>query len=228
MKIGILQTGRAPDEMVDSQGDYDQLFAVYLDGRGFTFETFAVLDGDFPNGPHDADGWLITGSRHGAYEDHAWIPPLEEFLRSAYAAEVPIVGVCFGHQILAQALGGTVEKFAGGWSVGPQEYRSDIFGAQRLVAWHQDQVTAVPAEAEVVGSSDFCSNAILRYGNKALTVQPHPEFSPEFMYGLLKARGHVLPDDVQTAVANSDPTGLTRDGFGDAIEQFFRTAQPAA
>ena len=67
----------------------------------------------FPEGIHDADGWLITGSRHGAYEDHPWIPPLEEFIRDAYAAQVPLVGICFGHQIIAQAMGGKVEKYQG-------------------------------------------------------------------------------------------------------------------
>lgn len=101
MKIGILQTGRTPDEIRADHGDYDDLFKQLLDGRGFTFETYAALDGMLPASAHDADGWLITGSKFGVYEDHPWIAPLEEFLRNAYAAAVPIIGVCFGHQILA-------------------------------------------------------------------------------------------------------------------------------
>lgn len=93
-----------------------------------------------PPRSHDADGWLITGSRHGAYEDHAFIPPLEGFIRDAYGAAVPMVSICFGHQIIAQALGGKVEKFNGGWSVGAQDYD---FGDEKLTlnAWHQDQAT---------------------------------------------------------------------------------------
>ena len=85
MKIGILQTGRSPDSIREKHGDYDEFFKRYLAGRGFTFDTFAVLDGTLPNAPQSADGWLITGSRFGAYEDHDWIPPLEEFLREIFA-----------------------------------------------------------------------------------------------------------------------------------------------
>ena len=81
-----------------------------------------IADNEFPAGPDAADGWLITGSKHGAYEDHDWIPPLEQLIRDIYAAGRPLVGVCFGHQIIAQALGGTVEKFKGGWSVGHTTY----------------------------------------------------------------------------------------------------------
>lgn len=144
MKIGILQTGRSPDSLSETHGDYDDFFKRFLDGRGFEFETYLALDGELPNAPTEADGWLITGSKFGVYEGYEWISPLEDFLRACFAADVPMVGVCFGHQILAQALGGKVEKFAGGWSVGPQKYDSDILGDQLLIAWHQDQVVERP------------------------------------------------------------------------------------
>ncbi len=143
MQIGILQTGHAPDALIAQTGDYPAMFARLLDGHGLTFRTWAVVDGEFPESIHDAEGWLITGSRHGAYEDHPWIPPLEDFIRDGYAARVPLVGICFGHQIIAQALGGKVEKYPGGWSVGPTDYD---FGDETLTlnAWHQDQVVEKP------------------------------------------------------------------------------------
>jgi len=122
MKIGILQTGHSPAELLGDLGNYGQLFVKLLDGQGFTFEIFDVLNMQFPDGPTDCDGWLITGSRHGAYEDLPFIPPLEDLIRAVYATDRPLVGICFGHQIIAQALGGTVEKFAGGWAVGRQTY----------------------------------------------------------------------------------------------------------
>ena len=143
MKIGILRTGHSPDGMIEALGDYDEMFVRLLDGHGFTFQTFSVMDGEFPSGPQDADGWLITGSKHGAYEDHAWIPPLEELIRDINITGKPMIGVCFGHQIIAQALGGKVEKFAGGWSVGRTEYTMDG-RTVALNAWHQDQVTRLP------------------------------------------------------------------------------------
>jgi GMP synthase (glutamine-hydrolysing) len=222
MKIGILQTGRSPESIRDKHGEYDEFFMRYLDGRGFEFATYPVLDGEFPKSPQDADGWLITGSRFGAYEDHDWIPPLEAFLRDVFAAKVPIFGVCFGHQILAQALGGKVEKFSGGWSVGPTTYESALFGTQKIVAWHQDQVTKLPEMATVVGSSDFCENAILVYGDQALTIQPHPEFTADFMSELLEARGKNLPQHIQDGAVAAKDDPLTRVDFADTVEAFFK------
>lgn len=222
MKIGILQAGRSPDETKEKHGDYDQFFVNYLAGRGFEFENYPVLDGVFPNGPEDADGWLITGSRFGVYEGHDWIAPLEAFLRETYAVGVPIVGICFGHQILAQALGGKVEKFDGGWSVGPQKYASEAFGEQNIIAWHQDQIVELPADATVVGSSDFCENAILVYGDKALTIQSHPEFSGDFLVDLLATRGKNLPDEIREDASNRTSEELTSGSFANHIEQFFK------
>ena len=194
MKIGILQTGLAPEELVDDFGEYPGFFERLLDGNGFTFESWSVVQDVFPDGPDDADGWLITGSKHGAYEDHPWISKLERLIRDIVAANRPLVGVCFGHQIIAQALGGKVEKFAGGWAVGQQSYD---FGDETLTvnAWHQDQVVTVPPEAEVVATNDFCKNAALLYPGKAYTVQPHPEYGDDFIQGLIDTRGKgVVPD----------------------------------
>ena len=82
MKIGILQTGHSPDNMKDALGDYGDMFVKLLGGHGFDFQIWSVVDGDFPASAVDADGWLITGSKHGAYEDHDWIPPLEQLIRA--------------------------------------------------------------------------------------------------------------------------------------------------
>ncbi len=206
MKIGILQTGRSPDELRERHGDYDDMFRRLLGGRGFQFITYPVLDGVLPESVRLADGWLITGSKYGVYEDHDWIPPLERFLREAYAASVPIVGICFGHQILAQALGGRVEKFSGGWSVGLKDYALDGFPAgARLAAWHQDQVIEPPADATVVGSSPFCRYAALVYADKAYSIQPHPEFNCDFVADLVTARRSILPNDIaEQALASLD------------------------
>ncbi|PHR54349.1 MAG: glutamine amidotransferase [Robiginitomaculum sp.] len=223
MKIGILQTGRTPEEMRDDHGDYNNLFERMLAGRGFEFITYPVLDGVLPGDVHDADGWLITGSKFGAYEPHGWIAPLEEFLRQSYSANVPIIGVCFGHQILAQALGGKVEKYAGGWSVGAIDYTlKDQRDADTFMAWHQDQVVELPDGASVIGSTDACRFAMLAYGDRALTIQPHPEFTAGFMTDLVAARADVLPDHIARKAISSLEKPLTSARIADQFEQFFK------
>jgi len=222
MQIGILQTGHAPDALIAETGDYPAFFAKLLDGHGLSFRTWAVVDGVFPEGIHDADGWLITGSRHGAYEDHPWIPPLEAFIRDCYAAHVPLVGICFGHQIIAKALGGRVEKFKGGWSVGPTDYK---FGEETLTlnAWHQDQVVEKPAAATVIASNDFCENAALVYDTRAFTVQAHPEFRPEFVDGLMQTRGRgVVPDDLMARAAKRLDDPIDDATIAGRIAHFFK------
>ena len=221
MLIGILQTGLAPDALKDDLGDYPDMFARLLKGHGFTFRTYLVVEGEFPAAATDCDGWLITGSRHGTYEDHPWIAPLERFIRASFAAHVPMVGVCFGHQIIAQAMGGKVERHDGGWAVGATDYD---FGDQRLRlnAWHRDQVTRVPAGARVVASNEFCANAALLYDH-AFTVQAHPEFRPEFIDGLMKTRGKgLVPDQVMADAALRLTEPLQDQTMADQIAAFFK------
>jgi GMP synthase (glutamine-hydrolysing) len=215
MKIGILQTGHSPDALRPDVGDYDELFKRLLGGRGFEFETFDIEGGAPVPDPGDADGWLITGSRHGAYESHAWIAPLEDLIRTLHARKSPNVGICFGHQLIAQALGGKVEKYHGGWSVGRTDYQ--IEGQpMSLMAWHQDQVTQTPPEARVVGASDFCANAALAYGDHIWTLQPHPEFTPQLVDGLIDKRGRGLVPD---ALLDAAKTTLTHPLHTDAIAE---------
>lgn len=227
MKIGILETGYPPDSAVDAHGSYPQAFMKLLDGYGFTFEQWAALEGELPDSVQQADGWLITGSKYGAYEDLPWIKPLEQFIVQAYRAEVPMVGICFGHQIIAQALGGKVEKFQGGWSVGRVEYQLDEIGDKvPLYAWHQDQVTELPPEATVAGSTGFCQYAALQYHNKAYSIQPHPEFTRGYTKDLLEARRNILPEDAAERAEQSLNEGDTQSSLiAQKIAGFFKAGR---
>jgi GMP synthase-like glutamine amidotransferase len=194
-RIGILQTDHAPIELITKHGDYNDFFIRLLSDELLRFDTYAVVDGVVPRSVADADGWLITGAKYAAYERHDWIGNLERLIREIYDARIPMIGVCFGHEIIAQALGGRVEKSNRGWTVGPVCYeRNDLEKTQTILAWHQDQVTVKPALAEIVGSSADCENAILRYGSTVMTYQGHPEITPDYLRDLLRLQGQHLSE----------------------------------
>ncbi len=223
MLIGILQTGRVPAELEGKHGQYPLMFTRLFDGHGFSFETFMVIDNQFPQSVHACDGWLITGSAHGAYDDLPWIPRLETFIREAYREEVPIAGICFGHQIMAQALGGKVEKYSGGWGAGTMRYRMVDGREYDLNAMHQDQVTMRPPEAEVICTSEFCENAGLAYKGKAISFQPHPEFDDHFMEDLLALRaGKSMSHERAGEARASLGQGTDSPAVAAQIAKFFR------
>jgi GMP synthase-like glutamine amidotransferase len=227
MLIGILQTGQAPEALRGTAGDYPDMFRRLLDGHGFTFRTWHVEAMDFPDSPAAADGWLITGSRHGAYEDHPFIKPLEALIRDIHAAGVPLVGICFGHQIIAQALGGKVARYAGGWSVGPTDYD---FGGETVTlnAWHRDQVIEAPAGAKVLATSAFCTNAALAYGDGIFTVQAHPEFRTDFVEGLMRTRGPgLVPDTLMAEARARADKRIDEQVLADRMAAFFKAPRAA-
>lgn len=221
MRIGILQSGHFLNALGGEHDDYDVMFERMLSGYGFTFQTWNVVDMEFPTGPDDAEGWMITGSRHGAYEDHPFIAPLEDLIRSIVAAGRPLVGICFGHQIIAQALGGRVEKFEQGWGAGLDSY--DFSGAPiQLNAWHQDQVVDPPEGAAVLARSEFCEFAALLYGDRALTLQAHPEFDNSVVEALIEKRGPELPAQTVEAARAKLETANDNETIADHIAAFLK------
>ncbi|MBA5778762.1 gamma-glutamyl-gamma-aminobutyrate hydrolase family protein [Stappia sp. F7233] len=202
--LGILETGRVPDPLSGKYEPYPAMFRELLAETGATFRTYAILDGDIPSDPSECDAWLITGSKFGVYDGFDWIEKLKEFVRKAHEARRPIVGICFGHQLIAEALGGKVEKSDKGWGVGLHSWhltgKADwMEGAGEdfaLQVSHQDQVVKLPEGAKVLASSDFCPNALLAYDDWAVSFQGHPEFSAGFSEDLIRMRrGTVLPED---------------------------------
>lgn len=214
MKITIIQTGEVPVSLRQDFGPYPAMFERMFAraGHDFAFETVPVFDGAPMPDAASLDGIVITGSAAGVYEDHAWLEPLRAFIRNAYDLRTPMLGVCFGHQIMADALGGDVRKSEKGWGLGRHVYGvrqrpAFMNGAPDLLAVacsHQDQVIVPPAEAEVILASDFTPNAGLAYRNgAALSFQPHPEFDDDYTLALAELRRGKAPDAVVDAAIAS-------------------------
>lgn len=207
MKLALLEAGYPPGNLSAEYGDYASMFARLL-GPRFEIERFDVQAGQFPAAA-DHQAYLITGSPAGVYDPLPWIGPLQQFIRSARGAKM--IGVCFGHQVMAQALGGHVEKSDKGWGAGLHRYTIvhsqpwiDKLGTIAIPASHQDQVIVQPPNTTVVAASDFTRFASLSWTDRpAISFQFHPEFSPEFAKALIEKRFDNIPD-ADSAIASLD------------------------
>jgi GMP synthase (glutamine-hydrolysing) len=226
MRIGILETGFPPKELQEAHGLYSDMFARLLDGHGFEFAAWRAPLGEIPESPAEADGWLITGSKYGVYDDLDWIRTSEAFVRKVLAAKVPLVGICFGHQLMAQAAGGRVIKSDRGWGLGPSAYRDlSTGGEMTIVAVHQDQVVEQPDGTRLIAESDFCPIAGLEWEDApAVSWQPHPEFGRAFARDLIETRrGTTYSEDVADAALSRLDAPLDSQALGERIARFFET-----
>ncbi|KKB07385.1 glutamine amidotransferase-related protein [Devosia chinhatensis] len=232
MKITIIEVGRVPDALRDRFVPYSDMFPLIFEGDGhsFTHDVVSVVSGQQLPDPTTLEGIVITGSSAGVYEDHGWLEPLRTFIREAYAARVPMLGICFGHQIMADALGGQVRKSEKGWGLGRHTYRVverpdfmvDAPQTLSIACSHQDQVIEPPAEAEVILASDFTPNAGLAYkSGRALSFQPHPEFADAYSLALAELRRGIAADDVVEKALSSFDTKSDSALVNSYIRRFF-------
>lgn len=209
-QIGLLMVGHVDPKSEHIGGDYPELFASILSPLGVELIRYDLDEGRFPTAVDECDGWLCSPSRMSTYDDVTWLGDAESLLRSIVADEIPYVGICFGHQLLAQALGGRVERSSYGWGVGVREYEvlskepwmTPFAHRIALIGSHQDQVVEMPANAEPLFRSDYCPNGGFALGKRAWTLQVHPEFTPELSDHLLADRVELIgADRVSTARA---------------------------
>lgn len=233
MRLTIIETGRVPEKLRDRFRPYPEMFKTMFAraGANIELEFVSVLEGAPLPDPAGLEGVLITGSPAGVYDDLPWMNPLRDFIHKAHG-QTRLVGICFGHQIIADALGGEVRKSEKGWGLGRHRYLAGT-GAVRLglageaisiACSHQDQVIVPPADAEVIHASEFTPNAGLLYRNgKTLSFQPHPEFEDDYALALIELRRGYAPDAVVDAAVQSMTTPSDSTSVAGAIERFLVT-----
>lgn len=236
MKLTIIETGQPPPAIRDRFPDYPEMFRRMFAGvdASFAFDTVSLVRGEALPDPAGLDAVLYTGSPAGVYDDEPWISPLMNFIRSAAEARRPQVGICFGHQVMAEALGGKVAKSAKGWGAGRHTYEITAAPglatppppAMRIAVSHQDQVEVRPPQAGIIARSDFTSFAGLSYqGFPALSFQCHPEFDAAFAAALYTARrGKGLSEHMADAAVASLEGDCDRRFLAGWIASFLRTS----
>ncbi|MDB5614667.1 MAG: type 1 glutamine amidotransferase [Devosia sp.] len=233
MKLTIIQTGDVLASLRGKFGPYRRMFETMFDGtgQGFTYDMIPVSDGAPLPDPASLEGIVITGSAAGVYDDLPWLNPLRAFIRDAYGKRTPMLGVCFGHQIMADALGGDVRKSEKGWGLGRHSYavkaRPDFMRsgppALAVACSHQDQVITRPKDANVILASDFTPNAGLVYRNgAAMSVQPHPEFADDYTLALAELRRGNAPDNLVDRAVASVATPSNSGDVAGYIGQYFK------
>jgi GMP synthase-like glutamine amidotransferase len=195
MKVAVIETGTTRDALRAAHGNYPDMLIglVASEMPEATFSAVSVVNGDPVPAVGDFDGFVIMGSRHSVHDALPWIEPLKALVRDCAAARIPQVGICFGHQLIAEALGGQVVHSESGWIAGVQQYQvvdpesAALLGDVTSIAYHQEQVAGIPPGAATVLTTDTCPYAGLLYAQQqAFSVQCHPEFDVPYAKGLIE------------------------------------------
>jgi len=210
MRIGILKTDSVRPEFQAQFGDYPTMFRAVLssaaDGEPVEFRDYDVQHGQYPERLEECDAYLITGSRESVYDELPWLDRLKLFVKELDAARHPLVGICFGHQLIAQELGGETRAAEVGWSVGVHEAEVIAPGAWmqpfkpsfRLLSSHKDQVVQLPPRARPFAATPTCPHGGFTIDRHIITLQGHPEFVRGYSKALLDLRREILGDEVYT------------------------------
>ena len=224
--------GHVHPDALDIGGDYPELLAPLFDRHGVELVRYDADLAQLPDDVDECDGWITSPARCSVNDDLPWIRDTEALVRELVGRERAFAGICFGHQLLATALGGRVERSAGGWGVGVKEY--EVVASQwwmepprptfSLIASHEDQVTELPPGAELVARSGYCPNAAFRVGERAIAIQAHPEFPVELSARLMTLREELIGHDVVAAARQTLGTAPDRELVVGWISRFLRGA----
>jgi GMP synthase-like glutamine amidotransferase len=209
MKLGILKTDTVRPEWVPDFGEYPDMFITLLGQLDpiLEFVVYDVEQGQYPSDIDEVDAYLMTGSKSSVYDDKPWIARLMDFVRELDQRGKKLVGICFGHQLVAQALGGKTEKSSKGWGVGLHTHQFSTAPAWHdqgdmdldILVSHQDQVVRNAQGARVLAGSTFCENAVCQIGDHILTFQGHPEFVSAYSREIMEFRREMIGEPAYTA-----------------------------
>ena len=213
IKIGLLRADDVAPELANIYGEYpqmvEQLVLAANQTRGTQAETlefisYAVNREQYPADINEVDAYIITGSKSSVYDPEHWIKTLHSFVETLHNSQKKTVGICFGHQIIASALGGKTEKAAVGWGLGVKQTMLNSAAKEaglaeasiNLLYSHQDQVSVPAPGSTLLASTDICPVAMTSIGEHILTFQGHPEFSHSYAQALYNLREKNYPPEV--------------------------------
>ncbi len=230
MHIAVLATNTDDSDFASRHPRDVEKFRVLMQGvrPGWRVTAFDLPKGEFPKSLQGFDGALIGGSPSSVHDEDAWIERLMDLIREGFAAGVPLVGACFGHQAIAKALGGVVGANDRGFVLGTAETEvvapapwMEPVARFRLAAAHGEQVSMLPPGAEVVGRTPGCPAAAYRIGDRVFATQYHPEMTPEFLAALVEEFAPKFPAAVGAAARESLALGAEGPRFAEWVARFF-------
>jgi GMP synthase-like glutamine amidotransferase len=231
MHVGLLACDEVAERFRQIAGGYQQMFERLLSPHipGLRLTRFDVQAGNIPADPRSCDAWITTGSRASVYDDAGWIRAAETFIRRVGDSDRPFVGICFGHQLLAQALGAEVKRAPGGWGVGVlpmrvvhrEDWMTPACSSVRMQYMHADQVTGVPAGGPLLSEAPHCPVAMFQCGPRFLGIEAHPEFPAAYARALIEdRRARIGTQAADEALARVDEP-VDADVVGAWIARFF-------
>lgn len=215
MKVAILECDEVLEKFQPQFGHYRDMVRQMFQPFDVPFE-FTVFDcqkGHYPGDIDDYDCYITTGSKASVYDEARWIQQLIGFVKRLDRHKKKLIGICFGHQIIAMACQGMVEKSKKGWGIGVAvnrlvshpDWMSEIKPELHIIVSHQDQITILPKDAEVIAESDFCPFFMVQWNDHFLSIQGHPEWNRDYSRTLINERRSIIdPERVEAGLRSLD------------------------